>query len=103
MSNRLLSLYNLFGFKSTTKKSTIENLVIFKRLVQDHNTKTKDYERLSDEYLAIILLHSLPESYIVLKNFFFNKEGFTIKLITDSLKFRSLRKQIGKNKSDGLF
>ena len=57
VSNRLLSLHKLFGFKFVTSKTIIENLAIFKRLVQDHNSRTKEGERLNDEYLAMILLH----------------------------------------------
>lgn len=41
MSHNLLSLYKLFGFKFATNKSVDDNLTTFKRLVQDHNSKSK--------------------------------------------------------------
>ena len=105
VSNRLLSLHKLFGFKFATNKTVIENLAIFKRLVQDHDSRTKEEEeRLTNEYLAIILLHSLLETYAVVKEFVsFNKEGLTTKVIMDALKFRSVGEEIVKTESEGLF
>lgn len=101
--NIIISLNKQFSFRFTSNKTVSENLVVFKRLVYDINNITKKAERLNDEYLAIVLLHALPEIHSVEREFIsFNKDILTTKDIIDALNFRSVGEKVIKMENEGL-